>query len=473
MLKENLRKLSPWKYVLDPFKGMHIPAYFYVSDKLLQLVEEDAIRQAMNVAMLPSLVKGVMVMSDVHTGYGFPIGGVAASRYEEGIISPGGIGFDINCGVRLLKTDLSLEEVEKKKQLLIDTLYKNVPSGLGEGGYLKLSDEELMEVMEKGSYWALEKGYATRQEVEHTEENGRMKEADPSKVSKRAMARGRKQLGTLGSGNHFLEIQIVEKIFDPGTAKAYGLEEGMITIMIHCGSRGLGHQVASDYLRIMNEKNPEIVKSLPDRELVYASINSEVGMDYLRAMASAANYAWVNRQLIAFQVRKSLRQVFGHVNTEQLYDVAHNIAKIEEHIVDGEKMKLIVHRKGATRAFPKNSGLNVYDNVGQPVIIPGSMGTSSYILVGTEKAMKESFGSSCHGAGRVMSRRKAISKFNAAEIVKNLGERGVIVKSGSRKGIAEESPDAYKDVDEVVRVVQGAGIARIVAKLKPLGVIKG
>ena len=473
MLKENLRKLSPWKYVLDPFKGMHIPAYFYVSDKLLQLVEEDAIRQAMNVAMLPSLVKGVMVMSDVHTGYGFPIGGVAASRYEEGIISPGGIGFDINCGVRLLKTDLSLEEVEKKKQLLIDTLYKNVPSGLGEGGYLKLSDEELMEVMEKGSYWALEKGYATRQEVEHTEENGRMKEADPSKVSKRAMARGRKQLGTLGSGNHFLEIQIVEKIFDPGTAKAYGLEEGMITIMIHCGSRGLGHQVASDYLRIMNEKNPEIVKSLPDRELVYASINSEVGMDYLRAMASAANYAWVNRQLIAFQVRKSLRQVFGHVNTEQLYDVAHNIAKIEEHIVDGEKMKLIVHRKGATRAFPKNSGLNVYDNVGQPVIIPGSMGTSSYILVGTEKAMNESFGSSCHGAGRVMSRRKAISKFNAAEIVKNLGERGVIVKSGSRKGIAEESPDAYKDVDEVVRVVQGAGIARIVAKLKPLGVIKG
>ena len=473
MLKENLRKLSPWKYILDPLKGMRIPAYFYVSEKLLQLVEEDAIRQAMNVAMLPSLVKGVMVMSDVHTGYGFPIGGVAASRYEEGIISPGGIGFDINCGVRLLKTDLSLEEVEKKKQLLIDTLYKNVPSGLGEGGYLKLSDEELMEVMEKGSYWALEKGYATRQEVEHTEENGRMKEADPSKVSKRAMARGRKQLGTLGSGNHFLEIQIVEKIFDPSTAKAYGLEEGMITIMIHCGSRGLGHQVASDYLRIMNEKNPEIVKSLPDRELVYASINSEVGVDYLRAMASAANYAWVNRQLIAFQVRKSLRQVFGHVNTEQLYDVAHNIAKIEEHIIDGEKMKLIVHRKGATRAFPKNSGLNVYDDVGQPVIIPGSMGTSSYILVGTEKAMNESFGSSCHGAGRVMSRRKAISKFNAAEIVKSLGERGVVVKSGSRKGIAEESPDAYKDVDEVVRVVQGAGIARIVAKLKPLGVIKG
>ncbi len=473
MLKEKLKKVSPWKYIIEKEGAMKVPVVFFISNKLLGYVEEEAIKQAINVATLPSLVGKVAVMSDVHTGYGFPIGGVAASRYEEGIISPGGIGFDINCGVRLLKTDLSFDEVKGKIDTLIEALYKNVPSGVGEEGYLALNDDELMEVMEKGSEWALKMGYATKQEVEHTEEKGRLKEANPEKVSKRAMKRGRKQLGTLGSGNHFLEVQVVEKIYDENVAKTYGLEEGMVTIMIHCGSRGLGHQVASDYIREMEDKNKEILKKLPDRELIYASIHSDLGKNYLEAMASAANYAWANRQLIAFQVKKTLRKVFGHIKIEQLYDVAHNIAKIENHIIEGEKVRVIVHRKGATRAFPAGTGLNVYDDVGQPVLIPGSMGTASYVLVGNKSAMQESFGSTCHGAGRVMSRRKAIQTFRADEIVKRLAERGIKVRSGSKRGIAEESPQAYKDVDEVVKVVHNAGISRMVAKLVPIGVIKG
>ncbi len=473
MLKERLERINDYKYVLRRFSDMKVDAYFYVSEKLLSFIEEEAIQQAMNVATLPSLVKGVMIMSDVHTGYGFPIGGVAASNLEEGIISPGGIGFDINCGVRLLKTDLSIEEFHKKKELLINALYKNVPSGLGEDGFLSLSNEELMDVMEKGSTWALMNGFASRQEVEHTEERGRMISADPSFVSSKAMKRGRKQLGTLGSGNHFLEIQIVDEVFDEETAKAFGLHKGMITVMIHCGSRGLGHQVASDYIREMELKNPELLKTLKDRELIYADFNSEIGQKYFKAMSSAANFAWANRQLITFNVKKSFNQVFGGVKITQLYDVAHNIAKIETHIVDNEKLKVIVHRKGATRAFPRNSGLNVFDNVGQPVLIPGSMGSYSYVLVGTLNAMTETFGSTCHGAGRVMSRKKALKSFTVDQVMKELSEKQVIVKSGSRKGLIEESPHAYKDIDEVIRVVSNANIARVVVRLKPLGVIKG
>jgi len=464
-----LERITEWKYVLK-LPEMKIPAYFFINEFLLKFIEEEAIKQARNVAMLPSLVKGVMIMSDVHTGYGFPIGGVAASRYEEGIISPGGIGFDINCGVRTLLTDLTLHEIKEKRRQLIEELYKNIPSGLGEGGYIRLSKEEMIEVMEKGSKWAIEKGYGEKDDIIHTEEEGSMR-TDPSFVSDRAISRGKNQLGTLGSGNHFLEIQKIEGIYDREVAEKYGLREGMITVMIHTGSRGLGHQVATDFLRIMDKKIN--IKNLPDRELIYAPISSEIGYQYYESMKAAANYAWTNRQIITHFVRKSIKKVYGEKEIKQLYDVAHNIAKIEKHNVDGEYMKLIVHRKGATRAFPKHSDLNVYNDVGQPVIIPGSMGTSSYILVGNEAAMRETFGSTCHGAGRVMSRSKALKKFTKEDVLKTLEERDILLKAGSRKGIIEEGPQVYKDIDEVIKVVVNAGIARIVAKMKPLLVIKG
>jgi tRNA-splicing ligase RtcB len=404
------------------------------------------------------------MLPDAHQGYGFSIGGVAAIDFEHGCISPGGIGFDINCGVRLLVTPLKKEEVEPKIKELMDSMFRNVPSGVGSESFIRLSNPE--------------QGYGFKEDLERSEEGGRMKEADASKVSNKAKSRGREQLGTLGAGNHFLEVQFVEHINDKKVAEAFGIkEEGQVTVMIHCGSRGLGHQVCSDYLREMEEADPELMKTLPEKDLIYAKAGTQLAKDYFAAMAASANYAWANRHIIAHQVRKSFKEIFG-IEPEQIktvYDVAHNIAKIEEHVIDGEKRKVYVHRKGATRSLPAGN-MNVpevYRKVGQPVIIPGSMGTASYLLVGTQGALDETFGSTAHGAGRVMSRTEAIRSFRGEQIRKDLAEHHIYLKAGSLKGVSEEAPAVYKDIDEVVKVSHEAGIGNLVAKLRPIGVIKG
>ncbi|MBD3311885.1 RNA-splicing ligase RtcB [archaeon] len=452
--------------------GMKVPAYLFASEKLLELIKQDkTLDQIKNVAHLPGIYKHALCMPDGHQGYGFPIGGVAALDYHEGGISPGGIGYDINCGVRLMRTSFTYEDVKGKMKELISELFNNVPSGVGVDGVIgKLSKAELKKVLNNGSKWALKNGYATEDDLNNTEDNGRL-DADAELVSQKAISRGRSQLGSLGAGNHFLEVQRVGEVLDEPTAKAFGLKKDHITVMIHCGSRGLGHQVCSDYVRLMEQSNPGLVKSLPDRELVYAPAGSKVADNYLKAMSAAANFAWCNRQVIAHYVRKSFKKVLGSDNIKQVYDLCHNICKVEEH--DGKKLYL--HRKGATRCMPKGHRLvpDNYKSVGQPVLIPGTMGTVSYVLVGLESSLKESFGSTAHGAGRVMSRTKAKKQWRAEKVKEKLSGKGIVIKSKSYKGISEEAPGAYKDVDEVVRVSQKAGIAKPVAKLKPLGVIKG
>jgi len=461
---------------------MKVPARIFSDEVLLEKMKSDlTLEQAANVACLPGIYKYSIVLPDGHQGYGFPIGGVAAIDYEEGVVSPGGVGYDINCGVRLLRTDLSYNDVKPRLKELVDTLFRMVPSGLGSRGHVRLSMRELDEVLASGVEWAVAHGYGWEEDLDRIEERGSMKIADPDKVSDTAKRRGSAQLGTLGSGNHFLEIQVVDKIYNPEVAKAFGItHEGQITVMIHTGSRGLGHQVCSDYLRIMERAVRRYGIKLPDRELAAVPVKSREGEAYMAAMAAAANFAWTNRQMIMHWVREAFRKVFKQspedLGMHLVYDVAHNIAKIEEHIVDRNvKRKVVVHRKGATRAFPRGHPAvpAIYRNVGQPVLIPGSMGTASWVLVGTETAMRITFGSTAHGAGRYLSRAAAVRTWRPREVAVQLEKKGVILRAANARVIAEEAPGAYKDVDRVVEVSHRVGIATKVARLVPIGVTKG
>jgi tRNA-splicing ligase RtcB len=460
---------------------MRVDGLIFSSKELLDEVkEEQALEQVANVAFLPGIVSYSLAMPDIHWGYGFPIGGVAAMRLSDGVVSPGGVGFDINCGVRLLRTNLTEAEVRPKIRELMEALYRNVPSGLGSEGKIRLRHGEIDEVLAKGARWAVEHGYGRRNDLETTEEHGEMRGADPSLVSGKAKERGTPQLGTLGSGNHFLEVAVIDQIHDEAVAKEMGIEQlGQVMLLIHCGSRGLGHQTADDYISVMVNAMKKYNIEMPDRQLACAPINSEEGQNYLAAMRCAANYAWANRQCIAHWVREAFCKVLGKceedAGLEMIYDVAHNIAKIEEHELDGKKVKLCVHRKGATRAFPAGHPdiPPKYARIGQPVLIPGDMGRFSYVLVGTEQAMKESFGSTCHGAGRVKSRAAAKRMLRGEEVLRRLDSRGITVRTGSMKGLAEEASEAYKDVTAVVNVAHNAGISKIIARSRPIGVIKG
>jgi tRNA-splicing ligase RtcB len=471
-----LKKLDENTWQIPKHGSMKVPGVIYASEKLIELLKKDkTIEQVQNVAMLPGIQRASYAMPDAHQGYGFSIGGVAAFDLEKGIISPGGVGYDINCGVRMLRTDLKADDILDKRKQLLEEMFNQVPAGVGKGGRTKVTRDILSEAIVKGAKWAIDNGYGTRDDALRTEEDGTMPKADPHAVSDRAMKRGMPQLGTLGAGNHFLEIQKVDKIFDEDVARKFGIEkEGQATVMIHCGSRGLGHQVASDYIRKMEDTYG--VGNLPDRELVNAPIGSQLGQDYMNAMAAAINFAFVNRQMIAHWTRNSFEKVLGSSEgLTQVYDVCHNLAKVEEHDIDGKRTKLCVHRKGATRSFgPGREEIpEVYRQVGQPVIIPGSMGTASYLLVGTKKAEEISFGSTAHGAGRVMSRHEAIRSFRGEQVKSDLASKGIIIKGASWKGIAEETYQAYKDVDEVVRVSHEVGIGNLVCRVVPIAVIKG
>jgi tRNA-splicing ligase RtcB (3'-phosphate/5'-hydroxy nucleic acid ligase) len=463
-----LKKISEVEWEIPRTGEMKVPGKIFASEKLLKEIQkDDSLIQVKNVAMLPGILKASIVMPDAHQGYGFPIGGVAAFDVDKGVISPGGVGYDINCSVRLLSTNLIIKDLEKLngkdikngKKEIIHSLFRTIPSGVGRGSKFQLKKNELDEVLVGGTQWVVEKGYGVKEDYLHTEDNGKLKPCNPKDVSQRAKLRGVGQLGSLGAGNHFLEIQVVDEVFDEKTAKKFGLKKGMITIMVHCGSRGLGHQVASDYIKLMEKEYgfPDF-----DRELVNAPIKSDLGKKYLSAMNCAANFAFANKQLITHWIREDLTHYFPNFKADVVYDICHNIAKFENHIVNGKEKKVLVMRKGATRSFP-----------GMPVLIPGSMGTSSYVLVGTKKALEVSFGSTAHGAGRVKSRTQARKSIKAQEIQKNLEKKDIILEAGSLKSISEEAPEVYKDVDEVVKISQDAGIGNLVVKLKPLGVIKG
>lgn len=479
MDKETFKQKGPqlWEIPASTRSDMRVPARVVALEELLPaLLNDRSMDQLMNVATLKGIRKAAMVMPDVHEGYGFPIGGVAATAYPDGVISPGGIGYDINCGVRLLKTSAKFDDIKEDLEALSKSLYNEVPSGLGQGGQIKLNRKEINAVLRKGSEWSVESGYSNEASLEHLESHGRLMEADPGKVSDRAKTRGSNQLGTIGSGNHFVEVDRVETIFSEEAATAFGLSPDQIVILIHTGSRGLGHQVATDYIKVMMGKLADYGISLPDRELACVPFNSPEGQDYFGAMCAAANFAWCNRDIVTWEIRKAWENVFGkNDQIEVLYDVAHNIAKIEEHDIDGERQKVIVHRKGATRAFgpgfeelPKE-----FRHIGQPVLIPGSMGTSSYVLVGASGSMETTFGSCCHGAGRAMSRTQAKKQVDAPSLIKKLRGQGIYIQAGSYRGVAEEAPLAYKDVNLVVETVHQADIAHKVAKLRPLAVMKG
>jgi len=455
--------------------GMRVPGRIFVSEALRAMVEPGTVDQVANVATLPGIVKYSMAMPDAHLGYGFPIGGVAAFREDGGIISPGGVGFDINCGVRLLRTDLDSKLVQPLINTLIDALFEAIPSGLGATGRLKASDQQLTEAFTSGSKWAVEQGYGVEADVTHCEESGQMEGADPAQVSAKARKRGRPQLGTLGSGNHFLEIQRVEEIFDEEKAKQFGLFKGQITIMIHCGSRGAGHQICTDHLEVLNQAVKKYNIEIPDKQLACAPLGSPEAERYFGGMVCAANYAWANRHIIAHWTREVFERYFPEASLDLVYDVAHNVAKIEEHDVDGQRMRLYVHRKGATRAFgpSRREVPATYRSVGQPVLIPGSMGTASYVLCGNDNALNVSFGSACHGAGRVMSRSRATRLFNGKDVKAALNLQGIVVKATSPAMLAEEAPQVYKPSGDVVDVVHNLKIATKVAKLVPIGVSKG
>lgn len=477
--KEQLIKLSDyhWEIPRTTRPDMRVPAHVYALEEMLDnLIQDRSLQQLMNVATLPGIQKAALVMPDAHEGYGFPIGGIAATHYPDGVISPGGIGYDINCGVRLLVSDLFYDHVHTRLEDLSKELYRHVPSGVGRGGALKLSAAEMDEVLTHGAQWAVKHGYGTNDDLEFIESHGKLKDANPKCVSDNAKKRGHDQLGTIGAGNHFVEVDRVGKIFDDSAAAAFGLKEEQMVVLIHTGSRGLGHQVATDYLRIMTAAMPRYGIHLPDRELACVPFSSPEGQNYFVAMCAAANFAWCNRQVITDEIRTAWKNIFGSKERLRiLYDVAHNIAKIEEHRVNGRSQKVIVHRKGATRAFgPGNPEIPVeYQETGQPVLIPGSMGTASYVLAGTKESMNVSFGSTCHGAGRRLSRTAAKKQVNAPVLKEKLLMQGIHVQAGSMKGIAEEAPVAYKDIDLVVETVHQAGIARKVAKLVPVAVIKG
>jgi tRNA-splicing ligase RtcB len=465
-----------WEVPAGYVPDMRVPGRFFLSEDLGKTLEEGAVRQLANVATMPGIVTASFAMPDIHWGYGFPIGGVAAFDMETGVISPGGVGFDINCGVRLFTTPLGEKDLGKKREL-IEEFFRAVPTGVGSESTLRLTVPELDAIMQRGARWAVEKGFGVERDLSRCEENGTMKAADPGAVSMKAKKRGIPQSGTLGSGNHFLEIQVVREIYDEGAAKVFGVAEGQICIMIHCGSRGLGHQTCTDHLQVLEAATRKYRIRIPDRQLACAPVTSEEGKKYYGAMAAAANYAWANRQVIMHMSRQVLAKEFG-ISQEDMplvYDVAHNVAKIEAHTVEGKGMQLCVHRKGATRSFgPGTTDLPAdLSRTGQPVIIPGSMGTSSYLLRGTTVAMERTFGSTCHGAGRVMSRTQAKKGLRGEEVRKSLLKEGIIVRSHHDAAIADEAPGVYKPSAEVVRVVHEVGLSRLVARLGPLGVIKG
>jgi len=480
--KQDFRKVTPyvWELPKDVDRRMRVPARVYASEKLFEQAFRDrSIEQLVNVAMLPGIERYAMAMPDIHQGYGFPIGGVAAFDYEQGIISPGGVGYDINCGVRMLASNLEYEEVEPYLEELASTLYHKCPSGVGGKGIIRLSWSELEAVLEEGASWACRKGYGDQEDLLRTEEGGCLPQARASAVPDRAKERGRPQLGSLGAGNHFLEIDIVDEIYDADVAEAFGLQLNRVVVQIHCGSRGLGHEVCTQYLRRLQDAPRRYSITVPDRELVAAPVESPEGQDYLAAMAAAANYAFANRQVLAYAVRLGFEDVLaGKVSNWalwQVYDVAHNIAKVESHMVEGKKKRLVVHRKGATRAFPPGHHdlPPIYQATGHPVLVPGSMGTASYVLVGTEQNLALTFGSTCHGAGRTMSRRAAARSARGEAVRGALRGQGIRVWARSMRGLAEEAPTAYKDVSLVVDAVAGAGIARKVARVRPIAVIKG
>jgi tRNA-splicing ligase RtcB len=472
------RKLDEYRFIIPTsYKhGMRIEGMVYADETLLKHIEHDQTKdQVANVATLPGLVGRSLAMPDAHQGYGFCIGGVAAADLEDGVVSAGGVGFDINCGVRLLASPLDAADVRDKIELLLNQLFRDIPCGTGRKGMLDVSRSELNDVLRDGARWAVEHGYGQEEDLARIEEYGRLSTADASLVSDRAKERGHHQLGTLGSGNHFLEIQRVDEVYDPGVASRFGVHENQIVVLIHSGSRGLGHQVCTDYLDIMHDGMKKYGISVVDRQLACVPIKSVEGQRYLKAMAAAANFAFANRQMMTHWVREAFQRVVGTSNVKIVYDVCHNIAKKEDHEIQGSRKTVLVHRKGATRALPKGHPLlpDELKEVGQPVLIPGSMGTSSYILVGTEQAMKETFGSSCHGAGRAKSRTQAKRETTADQLLKEMKSKGIFVRGETRSGLTEEKPDAYKDVSRVVDVVHGAGIARKVARLVPLAVMKG
>ena len=476
------RKIGENQYQIDADSnlGMKVPVRIYADEPLMQkMLSDRTIMQARNVASIPGIVGHSVVLPDGHEGYGFPVGGVAAMDADEGMISPGGVGYDINCGVRLLRSNLTEDIVRSKLKELVTDLFSSIPSGVGSKGAVKLTPSELDEVLVKGVNWAIDHGYGSSDDADVCEENGQIQNADPNKVSDKARKRGAPQLGSLGSGNHFLEVQKVAEIHDEEAAKRMGIEEGTITILIHCGSRGFGHQVCSDYLRVAEQAMEKYDINLPDRELACVPNNSEEGESYRKAMFSALNFAWSNRQMLTHWTRNSFQRVFNQsesdLDMKLVYDVAHNIAKVEKHKVDGKDRNLVVHRKGATRAFPANRSEipTKYRDLGQPVLVPGSMGTASWILLGQPNSMNLSFGSTAHGAGRTMSRSKARRNFTEDNVKKSLNEKGIFIKALTRDGVVEETPQAYKDVDAVVNVSHNLGIATKVAKLVPIGVIKG
>jgi tRNA-splicing ligase RtcB len=460
---------------------MKVPARIYTSEALLDMVFRDkTMEQLVNTAAMPGVVRHVLVMPDAHQGYGPPIGGVVPTRHPDGVISPGAVGYDINCGVRLMASRLEADEVKRHVDDLITSLYHHIPSGVGKGGGARrVSPREMDEVLVKGAAWAVKAGYGRPEDLERLEEGGALDAADPSAVSPRAKERGGPQLGTLGSGNHFVEIEEVQEIYHEEAARAFGLFPGQLVVQIHSGSRGLGHQVCSEYVKSLQAAVQKYGLQLPDRQLVCAPFDSPEGRRYYGAMAAAANYAWANRQAMADLARRSFEETLaGKVRNFDLYtvyDVCHNIAKVEEHLIDGKKQKLCIHRKGATRAFgPGHPAVpKIYRDVGQPVLVPGDMGTASYVLVGTQEAMEQSFGTTCHGAGRTMSRTAARKRIHGGTLRQELEQRGIRVRAGSMAGLAEEAPEAYKDIDAIIEVVHGAGLACKVARLRPLAVMKG
>ncbi len=475
-----LKKITPFCYEIPQSGSMHVPGRVFMSSRMAaQLKEEEALKQVVNVAMLPGILKAAMAMPDMHWGYGFPIGGVAAFDWDTGIISPGGVGYDINCGVRLAGTGLEKKDIQPVVDRLVDALFQKIPSGVGSTGSVRLSSKETMKVLREGGRWAVRHGFGDPSDVERTEDGGCMAEADPSVISERALDRGAKQLGTLGSGNHFLEVGVVDQIYDDRAARAFGLFQDQVTVLLHSGSRGLGYQVCDDSLAFMAKHVKTLGIQLPDRQLACAMIRSEAGQRYFAAMACAANYAWANRQILLHRARETFQQVLGigprDLAMHQVYDICHNIAKREIHTVDGKARTVCVHRKGATRAFPPGHPAicEAYRQTGQPILIPGDMGTASYVLAGTQTAMDESFGSTCHGAGRTLSRTAAKKQSKGRSIQRELADKGILVRWTGRSTLAEEMPDAYKDIDQVVDAVHGAGLSKKVARLRPICVIKG
>ncbi len=477
-----IKKIDENLFEIEPFGGMLKPGRIYASDEIMQnLLEDEApLQQVINVSHLPGIEKYALAMPDIHWGYGFPIGGVAATDWQEGVISPGGVGYDINCGMRLATTALSEQEVAKRLHKLVEELFKSIPTGVGASHAIKkLSKSELKKVALEGVNWVVEQGFGKPEDIEMTEERGKMPYADFSVISQRAIERGLDQLGTLGSGNHFLEIDVVDRIYDQQKATALGLFEGQIVILIHSGSRGFGYQICDDYLKVMQKAAQKYHLNLPDRQLAAAPIQSSEGQDYFAAMSCAANFAWSNRQVIMDLARRVFKNVLNisdrDLQFQLVYDVSHNIAKKETHKVGDQEKTVCVHRKGATRALAPGHPLlpEKYRHIGQPVLIPGDMGRYSFVCIGTEKAMQETFGSTCHGAGRLLSRRQAKKAGAGRNLVKELSERGVIIQAKGKATIAEEMPEAYKDVQSVVNVMHNSGISLKVARLKPIGVIKG